>query len=57
MLEKAGILALLLFKGNHPSVQTFLEQFKLDAANQKFNIMKAMGGNSNPQSKEVQGIE
>ena len=46
-----------LFKGNHPSVPTFLEQIKLDAANQKFIILKAMGGKQQPQSQEVQGIE
>ena len=38
----------IFFKGNHPSVHTFLDQIKLDAANRKFNILKAMGGNSNP---------
>ena len=37
-----------LFKGKNPSIHTFLEQFKLDAAIQKVNIIKAMGGNSNP---------
>ena len=41
-----------LFKGKHPSFHTFLEQIKLDAANQKFNIMKAMVGNSNPSRKK-----
>ena len=46
-----------LFKGNHPSIHTFLEQFKLDAAIQKVNIIKAMGGNSNPSPKKKQGIE
>ena len=45
-----------LFKGNHPSVHTFLEQIKLDAANQKFNIMKAMGGNSNPSRKKYREL-
>ena len=37
-----------LFKGNHPSIHTFLEQIKLDAANQKFNIMKAMWETATP---------
>ena len=45
-----------LFKGNHPSVHTFLEQIKLDAANQKFNIMKAMGGNSNSSRKKYREL-
>ena len=41
-----------LFKGNHPSVHTFREQIKLDADNQKFNKLKAMGENSNPSRKK-----
>ena len=45
-----------LFKGNHPSVHTFPEQIKLDAANQKFNILKAMGGNSNPSRKKYREL-
>ena len=35
----------------------FLEQIKLDAANQKFSITESNGRKQQPQSKEVQGIE
>ena len=45
-----------LFKGNHPSFHTFLEQIKIDAANQKFNILKAMGGNTIPSRKKYKEL-
>ena len=44
LIEKAGILVLLLFQGSHHSLYTFVGQVKLDTANQKFSIMKAVGG-------------
>ena len=32
-----------LFQGSHPSLYTFLNKIQMDSANQKFNILKAMG--------------
>ena len=32
-----------LFQGSHPSLFTFLNKIQMDSANQKFNILKAMG--------------
>ena len=41
-----------LFQGNHPCVWNFLEKISLDAANQKFNIIKALTGKENRSRKK-----
>ena len=41
-----------LFQGNHPCIMTFLEKISLDAANQKFNIIKALSGKENKSRKK-----
>ena len=41
-----------LFQGNHPCIRTFLEKISLDAANQKFNIIKALSGKENKSRKK-----
>ena len=36
-----------LFQSSLPFLYTFLDEMKLDAANQKLNILIAVGGNNN----------
>ena len=40
-----------LFQGNHPCIRTFLEKISLDAANQKFNTIKALKGKNKSRKK------
>ena len=44
------------FQGNHPCIRTSLEKISLDAANQKFNIIKTLSGQEN-KSQKVQSFE
>ena len=33
-----------LFQGSHPSLYIFLNKIQMDSSDQKFNVLKAMGG-------------
>ena len=45
-----------LIQGSHPSLQTFLNKIQMDSTNQKFNILKAMGGTQNQGWKKYRDI-
>ena len=49
-----GVTALL--QGSHTSLYTFLNKIQMDSTNQKFNILKAMGGTQNQGRKKYRDI-